>query len=183
MLALIFSGFAFGYRIQTFTFLVISVSGGAAGIIAGLLASFVIGSRTFEKYVLLLKRVFLWPEYILYDANAQQSVAGRLGGNLPEAVFNPHQVVDSAWIFALQGNPALFALMVVAALLVVFLAALRFFQSRKFENLITIFLSIYILAAGSIGQVYWAFPVWISVFLAIGVCLKFSAVTYRPASL
>lgn len=147
--------------------LLVFLLGGSAGVASGYFFSFLFGPVVLERYSLLIDRLFLWPLYYSDDLSAQQSLEGRF-------VVDPAQVIDNAHIFAFQGNPLLF----IVLLGFVFIATLQLnvsvFKRADFAAIVGNFLLVYLLAIGAVGQVFWAFPVWISIglFFAIGVLLS-----------
>ncbi len=80
----------------------------------------------------------------------------------------------------MQGNPALFVLLIIFVLWLVIRAAICFYLKNTFESLVVFLLSVYLVVVGFVGQVYWAFPVWVSIFIALGICLKYLNVMCRP---
>lgn len=173
MVLLLFGGLFLSCRRQVVALLGVFAIGTSAGVILGFLFSLAFGSNVVDKYILLLKRVFLWPIYVYSDPEAQQSIIGRM-------VSDGHSVVDSAWIFVMQGNPGLFVLLIIFVLWLVVRAAICFYLKNTFESLIVFLLSVYLVVVGFVGQVYWAFPVWVSIFIALGICLRYLSVMGQP---
>ena len=156
--------FFLGYGEAVRRLLLVSLLGGFAGVTLGYIISVLLGGVVPERYSLLIDRLFLWPLYYFNDVDAQQSLQGRF-------LVESNQVIDSAYIFALQGNPSLFIVLLVIVLFAVFRLVRSVYSRANFPCIVGDFLLVYVMALGTVGQVFWAFPVWISIglFFAIGV--------------
>ena len=147
--------------------LLVFLLGGSGGVALGYFFSVLFGAVVLQRYSLLIDRIFLWPLYYFNDFSAQQSLQGRL-------VVDSDQVTDSAYIFALQGNPLLFIVLLGIVFFAVFRLILSIYVRAHFSSIVGNFLLVYLMAIGAVGQVFWAFPVWISfsVFFAFGILLS-----------
>lgn len=159
--------FFLGYGEAVRRLLLVFLLGGFAGVALGYIISVLLEGVVLERYSLLIDRLFFWPFYYFNDVGAQQSLQGRF-------VVDSVQVIDSAYIFAFQGNPSLFFVLLVIVFFTAFRLVRSVYSRTKFPCIVGNFLLVYVMAIGVVGQVFWAFPVWISIclFFAIGVLLS-----------
>jgi len=165
--AILVVAFSLGYFKIAQRLLLLFLCGGLSGIALGYLFSTIFGSVVLERYSLLIDRLFLWPFYFFDDLSAQQSLRGRF-------VVDSIQIIDSAYIFAFQDNTLLFIVLSGMLLFSVFQLIWSIFWRTDFTSILGNFLLVYLMTIGAIGQIFWAFPVWISVFvfLAFGIILS-----------
>lgn len=167
VVAMLVVAFSLGYFKIAQRLLLLFLCGGLSGIALGYLFSTIFGSVILERYSLLIDRLFLWPFYYLDDLSAQQSLHRRF-------VVDSVQIIDSAYIFAFQNNPLLFIVLSGMLFFSVFQLIWSIFWRKDFTSILGNFLLVYLMTIGATGQIFWAFPVWISVFvfLAFGIILS-----------
>lgn len=167
VVAMLVVAFSLGYFKIAQRLLLLFLCGGFSGIALGYLFSTFFGSVVLERYSLLIDRLFLWPFYYFDDLSAQQSLHGRF-------VVDSVQIIDSAYIFAFQGNPLLFIVLSGMLFFSVFQLIWSILGRTDFTSILGNFLLVYLMTIGAIGQIFWAFPVWISVFVfvAFGIVLS-----------
>jgi hypothetical protein len=156
-----------GYREALHRLLLVFLPGGAAGVALGYFISLLLGGVVIERYSLLIDRLFFWPLYYFDDVSAQQSLHGRF-------IIDSYKFVDNAYLFALHGNPLIFFAILLILFITVFRLVHSVYSRASFPCIVGNFLLVYVMAIGAVGQVFWAFPVWISIclFFAIGVLLS-----------
>ncbi len=167
VVAMLVVAFSLGYFKIALRLLLLFLCGGFSGIALGYLFSTFFGSVVLERYLLLIDRLFLWPFYYFDDLSAQKSLHGRF-------VVDSVQIIDSAYIFAFQGNPLLFIVLSGVLFFSVFQLIWSILGRTNFTSILGNFLLVYLMTIGAIGQIFWAFPVWISVsvFVAFGIILS-----------
>ena len=158
--------FSLGYFNIAQRLLLLFLCGGFSGLALGYLFSTFFGSIVLERYSILIDRLFFWPFYYFDDLSAQQSLHGRF-------VVDSAQIIDNAYIFAFQYNPLLFIVLSGMLLFSVLQLIWTILGRTDFTFILGNFLSVYLMTIGAVGQIFWAFPVWISVFvfLAFGIIL------------
>lgn len=143
-------------------------AGAATGILVGLLGSLIHSGVAFERYRALLDRMLLWPIYAFWDAQAQQSLAGRffvLDGTVDGTV-------DSAYFSMIVENPLLGMFLVVVMLFALYVSIRNYIIDSTFEAAMRVSVAFFVVASGGIGQVYWAFPVWPIYAICLGYVLQ-----------
>lgn len=171
VVAMLVVAFSLGYFKIAQRLLLLFLCGGFSGIALGYLFSTFFGPVVLERYSLLIDRLFLWPFYYFDDLSAQQSLHGRF---VVDSAVDSVQIIDNAYIFAFQGSPLLFIVLSGMLLFSVFQLIWSIIGRTDFTSILGNFLLVYLMTIGAIGQIFWAFPVWISffVFLAFGIILS-----------
>jgi hypothetical protein len=77
-------------------------------------------------------------------------------------------IVDSAFLFLYGTNPLVLALLVFVLLGVTNIAISRWRQMPTADACLKLAICCFIVLTGFVGQVYWAFPVWISIAVLLG---------------
>jgi hypothetical protein len=85
-------------------------------------------------------------------------------------------VVDSAYLFLYATNPLALVLLVIFFAGVVYITVSGWRKQKSISSCLSVSMCSFFVLTGFVGQVYWAFPVWIalSVILAwtIGITLN-----------
>lgn len=118
------------------------------------------------RYQMLLDRAFLWPAR-LFSEPVMDSIWGRLELTDGASVFGSG-VVDNAYLYLWEFNPWAAIALVVGMTLLVIVTGTVWGRKRNFYNALHLSLAIFVALTGAIGQVYWAFPVWIVLALITG---------------
>lgn len=144
---------------------------GAAGSITILFAAFALMGRVaLARLVALIDRLFLWPFRLGEDVDTISSIYGRF--NISMSGLYGSNVVDNAYLYWLDKNlPAAIGL-IWMMLLILALAARNYLNTQSVDRAMVLSIAGFITMAGLLGQVYWAFPVWIILTLPMGYVIS-----------
>src|SRR5690606_14703368 len=140
--------------------------GASIGGLAGLLGSTLVRGVATDRYVALLERVLGWPLYLFSDEQALVAALGRF------AAGSGPSVVDNAYIFWIQQNPAAGGLLILIMGSVMAMAIRHHVKRRTFESALGLSMAVFVVGGGMIGQVYWAYPVWPIFAILLGCVLR-----------
>jgi hypothetical protein len=165
----------------------LGTAGIVTGILVGLLSSLIYGKVAFERYTALLERMLLWPVYVFWDNQAWQSIAGRFllavqdgavqdgavqDGAVQDGAVQDGAVIDNAYLFMIVENPLLGILLIVVMLFAFYVSIRNYIIDSTFEAAMRVSVAFFVVASGSIGQVYWAFPIWPIYAICLGYVLQ-----------
>ena len=143
------------------------VGGGLIGVTGAMGMAFLLGQTAVDRFITLMVRIVVWPFLIFNQTGEAQSVAaqsviGRLDLTMHGGSFSTGSgVIDSAYLFMWIGNPLALVVLVAFFTSTGFLV-LRLWSCRPdVTSNLNLSMFTFIVLVGFIGQVYWAFPVWI----------------------
>lgn len=162
-----------------------AVLGATLGIAALWATMAIWGEVPRARYEALLTRSFLWPFHIASDASISASIGGRIslyadgdygtsiyfGQSADEAAVYGSSVVDNTYLYWLVRNPLAAVFLLGSMALLVTLRLRRWYRERCFRNALQLSAAVFVAGSGAIGQVYWAFPVWIVLAVLTGYAL------------
>jgi len=174
---LVYFAFAYLGRLVTRSELLRSlrtlVGGGLVGLASAFGMAFLLGQTAMVRFETLLLRIVLWPLQINSHSAADQSFSGRFNWTPYDGSSSTGGgVIDSAYLFLWYANP------LVLIVLVAYFALSGFWVIRRWRCRPDVTASLnlsmftFIILVGFIGQVYWAFPVWIILSVMFGWVLR-----------
>lgn len=158
-----------------------TIAGCVLGVTAGLFAALALGETAWDRFVTLLIRLALWPLLVFSQTAVFQSIFGRFDittlfwpredlAVLTEApldfVVGADQV-DSAYLFLAATNLPVLLLVVLFFSLLTYLVVQKWRLRRTATSSLNIAALTFIVLAGFVAQVYWAFPVWIVIVVML----------------
>jgi hypothetical protein len=170
--------------------------GSALGIVVGFLGAILMGVTAIDRWTTLVERLVSWPLALLrpvVEAMTMPAMSGKdaISTSLPVVTTSPpsgssigtdvalhisidgrlmlfSDTVDNAYIFLWLTNPPALALIVAVVVWIGARLVADWRRSRDFEAALRLSVFAFVVLAGMVGQVYWAFPVWIVMSVLLG---------------